>query len=200
MKRLFTFILLLPLLGFSQSTKKEWSFSPGVQDSIFGTSIVLKNSSVIFQKVYESSLSKEELIEKVKLFLPSVKSFQLTNSSNQGIDQFSGRLTDFVVNYRKYGGSLMGTSTLLNYPLNANVIIQIKDKKYRVIVSDILFKDVRSLLTNNTMDLILDDTATRKKRSIFNGNSSIVKALKYIDQDFSDSFNVHASQKITDDF
>ena len=124
MKKIFAILSFLPLSIFAQVDHKKVVLSEGVQDSLLGTSIILKDNSVIFQKVYDTDLSKADLTDKLKALLPLVKNFQLIDTPNQNIDQFNGRLTDFIVNYGKYGGAKNNVSPLLNYPINANVIVQ----------------------------------------------------------------------------
>ena len=193
-------LLGLPLLASAQVDLRKVSLSPGVQDSILGTSIVLKDKAIIFSKVYESTLTKEELTNKIKSLLPSVKSFQLTDSPNQTAEQFSGRFTDYIVNYRKYGGTLMGTPMILNNPLNANVIIQVKDYKYRVIVSDIIFKGVKVLVNDTGTDILADDFLSRNKRQLIRSNSNSQSIANYLNKDFTDNFDITKSAKIDTNF
>jgi hypothetical protein len=193
-------LLVLPLLVHAQVGKDKTTLSPGVQDSVLGTSFILRENTILFQKVYDSTLGKDDLVKSLKGFLPAVKSFQLTESPNQNEYQFSGKLNDYLINYRKYGGSLMGTSVLLNEPLNANVIIQVKDYKYRVLISDVVFKDVQLIMGDNGTDIFLDDMFTRKKRTEIRIHPTVSKVAKYMDSDFGDSFNVSTSKKASADF
>lgn len=183
----------------AQVDKKKTTLPEGVQDSLLGTSLLIKENAVVFSKTYASELSKDDLTQRLKEFLPSVKNFQLTDLSNQNKYQFSGRLASFVVNYRKYGGSLMGTPTILNSALDGDVIIQVKDNKYRVIVSNIVFKDV-SLLSGDKSNIVLDDFMTKSKRTAFRSMGNIISIGKYIDQDFTGSFDVSANRKTAADF
>lgn len=198
MKKILSILLLSPLLSMAQVDIKTVKLSDGIQDSVLGQSIVLKDHAVIFQKVYSSNLTKEDLTTKLKAFLPSVKNFQLTDSPNQNTNQFSGRLTNFIVNYRKFGGTAMGTPSLLNDPLNANVIIQVKDNKYRVIISEIVFKSV--IAGVGATDQPFDDVISKNKRSKIRISENYLKISKYINEDFSTSFDITTNSKVSTDF
>lgn len=196
-KQLYLLLLIFaPVIIYGQVGKMNILLSENVQDSLLGTSIVLKNSEIIFQKTYDVDLLKSELIEKLKNHLPTIKNFQLTESPNQTNDQFSGKFADYIVNYRKYGGSLMNTLIALNYPLTANVIVQVKDYKYRVTVSNLLFKNVQTM--GQSYDILLDDGMTKAKRTKITTNSTVIKAGGYINQELTELFDINKKVKIND--
>lgn len=195
-KLLILILALMPVMLCAQVNLEKTKLSDGVQDSVLGTDIVLKNNEIIFQKTYSSELSKSELIEKLKTYLPTIKNFQLSEVPNQNIDQFSGRLTDYIVNYRKYGGTLMGTSIALNYPLNANAIIQVKDFKYRITISNFIFKGI--VLMSQKYDLVLDDALTKSKRTKIRNNQEILNAAIYLNKELNDMFDINNTKKIDD--
>jgi hypothetical protein len=208
MKKLLTLLFLLPFFANAQrddvygtgKTNKQLilgkTLSINTQDSLAGTSIIIKNNEVIYSKVFEVELKKNELINLLKLSLPNIAKFEFKIDADSD-DKINGNLSGTVINYRKYGGTLMGTSMVLNYPLVANVIIQVKDNKYRVLVTNMYFKDVEIL--NQKSDYILDDGVTRKKRTEFKDSSQVESILKYIDKHLTDIFNVKRD-RIKDDF
>lgn len=200
MKRLLFIFCILPIISFAQVGKDKSILSTGLQDSVLGTSFVLKENSVVFQKIYSSDLNKAELTERMKEFLPSVKGFQLTGSPNQNEDQFSGKLSDFIVNYRKYGGTLMGTAIVLNYPVSANVIVQVRDNKYRVIIRDVMFKGVKMALNDTGTDLMFDELISKKQRTEIRVSETYLKSARYIDKDFESAFDIHNKTVVKDDF
>ena len=187
---------MIPVMLYSQVNLKQTKLSENVQDSVLGTDVILKNNEVIFQKTYKSDLSKIELIEKLKVYLPTIKNFQLTEITNQNDGQFSGKLTDYIVNYRKYGGTLMGTMTALNYPLVGNAIIQVKDNKYRVTISNFIFKGVKVL--SESYDFALDDGLTKAKRTKIRENLSMLNAMGYLNKELTEMFDLHTTKKIDD--
>ncbi|HTN00206.1 MAG TPA: hypothetical protein VL088_15725 [Pedobacter sp.] len=191
MKKLLFFLLLTPISLFAQTDN--------IQDSIPGTSIILKNNEVIFSKVYESEFDKDILVEKLSVFISGISNLEYNfNTSNPY--QLNGNLNGNTVNYRKYGGTLMGTNILLNYPIYANVVIQIKDNRYRVLVSNMNYKNVPNAMSHNNVDYLLDDLVTRKKRTSFRTASESIRVLEYIDRHLSDIFDLNVQNVIDDDF
>lgn len=195
-KLLILALAFTPIMLYAQVNQDNVKLSPNVQDSVLGTDIILKNNEIIFQKTYSSELLKSELIEKLKIYLPTIKNFQLSELSNQNDDQFSGKLTDYMVNYRKYGGTLMGTMIALNYPLTANVIIQVKDNKYRVTISNFIFKGIQ--VSSQSYDVALDEALTKSKRTKIQSNKTSINAANYLNKELTDIFDLKNKKKIDD--
>jgi len=199
MKNALCLFMFLPLFSIAQVDLKKIKLSPDTQDSVLGTSLILKENTILFQKVYESELSKSELKIALQSFLPAVKSFQLTDITNQTEYQFSGRLSDYNINYRKFGGTFIDAPSLLNYPIIANVIIQVKDNKYRVTISEIIFKSLL-ITTNAPNDRELDDVLTRKERTLIKTNSNAQSVGYFLDKDFSLAFDIKKTKKLSAEF
>lgn len=190
MKKLLLLLLIVPLALFSQDD---------IQDSVANTSFVIKNSEVIFSKVYTDDVDNDQLIERLESFLPSIGNFEFkVNTSTP--NQYNGSLTGTIVNYRKYGGTLMGANISLNYPIYANVIIQVKENRYRVLITDIVIKGVPNALSPAPIDHHLDNIITVKKRTKFRRGGEAIRTLGYINKHFSDLFNLDTPQSIDDDF
>lgn len=192
MKKLTTLLLVMLCAVMTKAQKQK--LSPGVQDSIAGTSIVLKNHTVIFQKVYSSKLTKEELEQKLRLFLPTVKNFQLTNAMNQNPGQLSGRITSSIINYERYDTS---SWALFAYPLNANVLIQIRDQKYRVTISQLMFKDTSGSIPR---ELPIEIETTKGKSTAFRYGEAMSTRLRAIDQELTECFDLNSPGKVIDEF
>ena len=202
MKSLLLLILLFPVIGFTQV--RNSNSIDGVNDSIAGTSFLLKNQQVIFQKVYSSKLRQQELSDQLYTLLSANDRFRFNNRIAQNDEQLIGKIFRYRVDATKYGGTFFKTPMILDYPMNAVVIIHVKDFKYRVILSELRFKDDRSLnkTTANTEaanksivydDILMDDYFTQKRRSKFSTSKSIVKAARYMELDFTDLFDIQKS-------
>ncbi|MBB6501978.1 hypothetical protein [Pedobacter cryoconitis] len=201
MKHLLFLLFFTPLISFAQADKQETRFANGVQDSVPGTSLILKDFTVSFQKIYTSDLDKEELAAKIKLFLPTIKNFELKNTENQSTYQFSGRITNFLVNYSKFEGRYFTFSQdVIDYPIYANVLIQVKDRKYRVIVSEITFKSTRADSTRTAREITLDEEICDRYQRKFLTNNQPKKTAKYLDNDLATSFDINIYNKISKDF
>jgi len=191
--------LLFPFVCSAQNIKYKNVLSDGVSDSIAGTSIVLKNHEVIFQKVYTSGLRKEELSSKLNTLLSTTKMFRFNNDVIPMETEFFGRLINYPVDYRKYGGGQWTSLSMLSAPLNASVSIQVKDFKYRVVVSEMYFGRARSAKDSvlSTINL-LNGEITQRRSSMFKTNKSAVKLANFISLDLSDKFDLEKSYLSSD--
>lgn len=205
--KLLLLILLFPVIGFAQV--RNSNSIDGVHDSIAGTSFLLKNQHIIFQKVYSSKLRQQELSDQLYALLSANNKFRFNNRIEQNDDQLVGKIFRYKVDAAKYGGTFFKTPAILDYPLNAVVIIHVKDFKYRVILSELAFKDDRPLnkstagnesvnkegANKNIVydDILMDDYFTQKRRSKFSTSKSIIKAAQYMELDLSDLFDIQKS-------
>lgn len=186
-------MLVAPIALFAQV--KNQNLPENVQDSLINTSFLLKNNEVIFSKVFVSDLNKAALLEKLQSILPNIGNFEFKIDASNS-DKINGVLTGTTVNYRKYGGTLMGTNRIMNYPLYGNVVVQVKDFKYRVLITNLSYKNVPEPLGYGKMDFILDDGVTRNKRTKFKSSIAVHNILTYIDMHFTDLFNINAKQAV----
>ena len=117
MKKILLLLLVsLPTIVYSQDTFLNFK--------IF-------NDRIIWQKVYETSFSTQEVIDYFKIF-GNISIAEQTES--RIIGSSSGNKIDF----NKYKGNKIG-NTIFDDDLAYKVIIDLKDKKYRVTILDIQF-------------------------------------------------------------
>jgi hypothetical protein len=200
MKLLLFLFLLSPLSLFAQDDNEGIKLSENVQDSIPGTSLVLKDYTIIFEKIYYSQLDKEELAAQIRMYLPAVKNFQLTGTQNQSAYQLSGRLEDYRAVYTKFDAKAYYPTFPLNNAINANVLISIKDKKYRVIISEMVFERATTDSKNNLLDIPLDIYFNIPYKSKFKLGSEAKKAADFLSRDLVLSFDINNHFKIAKDF
>lgn len=200
MKRLLFLLFLLPFSSFAQTDTVNTYVFPGIQDSIAGTSLILKNNVLLFQKVYSSALNKDGLANALRSFLPTVNSFELSDVTNQTTYQLKGKISNYFVNYRKYGDGNSGVSNLIYFPLNADVLIQIKDGKYRVTISNLIVQQYYESSIINKDNTALESFITKNDRSKIQKNNKSIKTLRYIDNELNFAFDLNSTAKITDNF
>ncbi|MBB5646536.1 hypothetical protein [Pedobacter cryoconitis] len=200
MKRLLFLLFLLPFSSFAQNDTVNTYVFPGIQDSIAGTSLILKNNVLLFQKVYSSALNKDGLANALRSFLPTVNSFELSDVTNQTTYQLKGKISNYFVNYRKYGDGNSGVSNLIYFPLNADVLIQIKDGKYRVTISNLIVQQYYESSIINKDNTALESFITKNDRSKIQKNNKSIKTLRYIDNELNFAFDLNSTAKITDNF
>lgn len=199
--KIILLVLFFPFLCFAQKTdeKNVNVYSEGVKDSISGTSIVLNNHEVIFQKVYTSELKKEELSAKLNTLLSTSKMFRFNTNAMPGENEFFGKLINYTIDIHKYGGSQLGSPLILGLPFNGSVNIQVKDFKYRVIVSEMFFGQAHMLKNSTSSDVyMLNDEITERKFSKFKTKNSAVKLANFISLDLSDKFDLEKSYLSSD--
>ena len=169
MKTFFFFITFL-FLSPIQGTKQAYNF-------------YLENQSIKYKKVFiVDSLNQSELISKLNAYLPTVSG--LRNVQFNG-DVFTGQIDKLIVNYKKYGGKWATTWTVLNYPMNGNLIVQVKDNKYRLIITDIEF-----ISTYPYVVIDFDKDLTKKKGTILTTNKVALRGLEYLDKFLTDKFTI----------
>lgn len=191
--KLFFALLLAPFI-ISAKTIYQSKINSTPVDSVAGTSVVLKNDGVIFQKVFSSPLKKEALIAQLNTLLAAKRKFKFEASLND--NDFIGRLVKYNIDYSKFNPSIFSPATIITNPLAANVVIQVKDFKYRVTVSEITFINVMPVDKKNPgypVDIKLDNYITQKKRSKLSTKKGDVKLTEYINQDFTDLFDLSKS-------
>lgn len=202
MRKIVLLLLLFPFTLAAQSDSITVIPPGGIQDSVPETSIILKDNDLIFQKVYMTALNKDDLASKLKLFLPGIKSFQLADATNQTAYQLRGRLSSYFINFRKSQNNNYGIAEFLFHPLNADVLIQIKDGKYRVTVFNMVVKDYydRTDTVKYKFDLSIESFMAKDKRSKISTRGHDIKAAKFINSELINSFDINSKTRIKEDF
>jgi hypothetical protein len=108
-----------------------------LQDSVPKTNFFLKNGNLYYQKVFYSDLNQKELSDKVVAHLGKVYHFRFKSDNNASDSEFTGYLTDY--NFKIGRNASLGISTMLMKPMDAMVVVQVKDAKYRITISDMAF-------------------------------------------------------------
>jgi hypothetical protein len=94
---------------------------------------LIDNDEVVWLKVYETDLTKETLIEKIRY----TGKFENVSVSE---DKLTAEIKDLSVDYKGYGESEMSTPMYLSRSyVKAFCTVEFKDKKYRVTVKNIKF-------------------------------------------------------------
>ncbi|MGY0041193.1 hypothetical protein [Pedobacter sp. NJ-S-72] len=107
-------------------------------------------------------------------------------------------MIQYDVDVQRYTeNTIFGMMGIVNSPLNASVVIHVKDFKYRVTVSDVSYTRVDT--AGRSSDIKLSDYMTKNNRSRFGTAKSDLKLARVINQDFSDKFDLQKSN-LTDDF
>jgi len=170
-------LLLISFNGFSQIKHPESDFNLFEQrvywEHIYN--VPGKNSEELikyFQKEVAQSLSKNNL-----QIIDNTLSFTVNNDH---------------VDYKKYGGSDMGSAIFLRYPIDYVVTVDFKDEKYRIIVKEINVVDNQSYGGINFSGE-LTEYLTKKKKTIFATSSLINTSTLYYHKHFLEKFEIKNS-------
>lgn len=157
------------------------------------TDFYLENQKIYWEHVYDTpGKNKDEL---VKYFEKEV----LTNT-NLGNFQFidntiSFKITDDKADYKKYGGTTMGTVMFAQYNLSYLVLINFKNNKYRVIVKDV-FLDNKINPYRSSGELV--EYISKKRNTEFTTNSLAIKGIIYFHKHFLEKFQISSNNYKSD--
>ena len=140
---------------------------------------LIESNQVVWQKTYETELSKETLIDKIK----TAGKFENVSVSE---DKLTAEITDLSIDYKGYGESEMSTPMYLSRSsIKAFCIFEFKDKKYRVTLKNIKFiQKYDDVLTKMGEVTEIEDFALSKKNTEFK-NSFLKKPSKILNYTFS---------------
>lgn len=189
--------LLVPLFCYAQDGTAMKTRVP-LQDSIPNTGIILKNKEVIYQKVFSSNLKKEDLLDKLAALLTNMRNFRFNKTNSLSEWNLFGRLSDYKCHIGKFEKGWLDGSTVLSYPMNASVAVQVKDYKYRVTVSEIAFKHRSDTTSNATYESFIETSMTTKSRAGFKMSKDNIKTAGMLDQDLTNKFDLNKSPILED--
>jgi hypothetical protein len=176
-------LLLVSFSGFSQIKQSN-------------TDLFLENKKVFWQHIYEVPAKNEDDL---------IKHFQKEVLTNLKQDNFqllenviSFEINDDKVDFRKYGGTAMGTVLFATMDMNYLVVIDFKENKYRVTVKEIYLDNKVSGLGHSSGDLT--EYITKKKSTAFTENSLATKGIIYFDKHFSEKFDISNKSTKTDNW
>jgi hypothetical protein len=114
----------------------------------------------------------------------------LTNvKSSSGL--IIANLVNLMIDYKKYDGSVGGTAIFMQNPLNSNVTVQIKDGKYKVAVTSIVFLvDMHGAFGINLSSSSAESLFLKSDLTDYKIRSGIVESGGYMEQQFNDIFSI----------
>ena len=177
MKHILLILIITTTTLYSQSSYKSFE--------------VESDGNIVFKKVFSlSEGTKESVIN----YLKTLSNFDISNTDND----IEGTLKDMKVNFKKYGkGS--GYPIFLRHSLSSDIRIQLKDDRYRVVISSIGFLDDVSLYSLSTYKesdnfTYLTEFYVKNDGTLRSGKM-VQKTLDVIENQFTDLFTI----KETDD-
>lgn len=172
-------LLLISFSGFSQIKQPETDF-------------YLENGKVYWQHVYE--VPGKNIEELIKYFQKEVI-INIKQDNFQNIDNtISFTIQDDQCNYKKYGGTTMGSILFVSNSMKYLVVIDFKEGKYRVTAKDIYLDNKLYGLGHDSGDLA--EYVTKNNQTLFTTNNLASKGLIYFDKHFLEKFEKNTSESI----
>jgi len=156
------------------------------------TDFYLQNGKVYWQHVYEvPGKNTDELIkyfEKEVMINFKQDNFQIIDNT------ISFTINDDKINFRKYGGTAMGTVLFTLAFYNYLVVIDFKEGKYRVSVKEIFIDN--KIFGPGQSSGYLEEFITKKKGSMFTTNGLATTGLIYNHKYFLEKFERNTTESI----
>lgn len=140
---------------------------------------LIENNQVLWQKTYETELSKEDVIDKIK----TAGKFENINIDQ---DKVTANIINLSIDYKGFGESEMSTPIYLSRSfVKAFIIFEFKNKKYRTTIKNIKFiQKYDDALSNANEVTEIETYALFKKNTEFK-NSFSKKPSKILNYTFS---------------
>lgn len=149
----------------------------------------IDNGNFVYEKVFNQELlSATKIDSMLQQYLPTQKGVSNLKSNNS---QITASFQNLFINYKKYDAH--NGSLICNAPLNANITIQIKEGKYKVLVNSIVITTTGPTL--GSMQMITQTSSAeslflKNNQTEFRTNSGIEKMMDAIQQQFTDMFTI----------
>lgn len=177
-KSFFLLVLLVNCLNL---------FGQENSNSIY-SNLKIESKTIIFEKIYsKDSVSIDSLTKLINFSLGVVPQIEGLQKSGEG---FVGRLKNCSFDNSLYDGSYMSRIICLNHPMFATFSIQIKEGRYRVVVSNIYF--LVNLPTAGVFNTIakLEDALMKKDKEKFSAKPMNIRAGEYLQKYLSAMFQL----------
>ncbi|MDP9961268.1 hypothetical protein [Chryseobacterium lathyri] len=155
----------------------------------------LDNSQVQWQKVYETTLTQEEIISLAK----DSGKFSVQNGNNEN---FSGSISELMADYKGAGYSGMSTTFYVqNSTISGKIKIDLKEDRYRVTVSNIVLTELYNIGfgSGNNKKVPFEYYVLRNNKSDFT-STFLKRDSKIYDYTFSNLFDFSKYKKTNNDW
>lgn len=169
MKTIQFIILLITYIGFGQNQTKE--------------SFVLENNQVYWQSVLPRENIKADSLKILfeTAVLPKIKISKLDKKP----DQLSFDVEDVAIDYKKYGGRNFSTGVFAKQAHLYHVVVEFKDGRYRVTISQIQNIDDKVKSVNEPFE-----EAVTKNGESFHQSKMVETGLQIVNTYFTEKFTI----------
>ena len=142
----------------------------------------LENAQIYFEKTYQLDSMDKSKVEQVLINgVPKLKDLTEFKKTE---DIITAKISNTLIDYRKFGGKWSNTSALLNHPFYADVTIVWKDGKYKVTITNMYF------IAEGLGLMKCNDMFTKSRGTVLKDGDDAVKTGRYIDMYLSDLFAI----------
>jgi hypothetical protein len=186
--------LLFTILCLAQVTSNA-------QDTL--TYIKINNGSVYYERVFDiPNKTKEEVDSLLHIFIAKLPSISQYSENKNGI---TARFEKAEIPLKKYGLKGFTSSYLIQSPFIANISIESKDGKYKVVVSGVFFETGMSVNGGGAsfkIDGSFENIAyiKRKDRLVDSHNEQRFREAKAFEQYMSEMFDYSTSELTKSDW
>jgi len=155
----------------------------------------LENQKVQYRKVFEVEfLSEDELIDKLNGYLPTISGLENINFNGT---VFTGFINEWDIDIKKYGARSISSWVMLSQKMNSKLTIQVKENRYRIVLSDIQFIAYDPLDFTNSKPFSVTEmnyVATKKNGTEFSTSNTVLNGLELLDKFLTDKFEISFDQ------
>lgn len=180
--------LLVPLLCYMQEGAAATTVA---NDSIPHTGIFLKERNLYYQKVFTSALAKDELSDKVAAYLSTLPQFKHRHESYSPDGDFVGYLLNNSFKVSQ-SATVLNIPNIISFPMDAMVVIQVKDHRYRVTISEMTYK-INSIDSARTVTRRYPLEAEVTRKGGYEIKPSKRRMMEVIEKYFTDLFDLGKS-------
>lgn len=169
------------------------AFYPMVMVGQVTSNFEIRNGQAYYCKVFElPGQSRDSVITQLRAMLPLVP-----HVSNVHLDElgFTGTISQMKINYSGFYLMLMNS-------MFANLVVQVKDGKYRIVIKDIYFVDnavENDELTDFTAYVAKNGYITKRPVEDFKDRTNLYSLLAQMDQYFTSVFTI-SNPTLNDDW
>lgn len=162
-KIILIFCLILSLPVFSQNyddTARVYNF-------------FTINDKVVWRKVYDIDMTSEQIRQYfTNPIISSTLMINWSDNTNNKSGSLYGLVKDVLLDYKSIGYKWGTTPVIFNYPVSYNVIIDIKEKCYRITVTNIYISSMSSRTPTEPVDWYYNAKKRKWRPSLFNSGSA----------------------------
>ncbi len=178
MKKILTILLLtVSTISYSQEDSLENPYK----------FLLIQNENLIFEKVFPVDTLKLDQIEsKLIPFLATLPGVSNVVRTASGV--ITCNISNAKIDFKKYGGTSLGVSIFIQSPFFGDVVVLVKDGKYKIAVTNMYFdipNGYGSITKYTSTDAFLKSSPKE-----FRSMGSIIRSGGYLESHLTEMFTL----------